>query len=238
MARSGRSTSTRPGRGLSPTGNNARMLLRAEVPPPVLDFPCRRSGKRGSCRPPPTQVGSSPIPRISVCSCFGAEAPAQGARRKPQAASSLASPGLQSGEDRSLLLILALVRKHPVAGGPAALRRLKSAAPRFQESAFALASVRKHPRKAQVASRKPSSAWCGSTPPRPSCLHPLAPVRAGGSREGFVTRPYLGSFCFSSSSCRWSCSICCCCRRICSSRWRSWVRSVSINAANRLACSA
>ena len=109
--------------------------------------------------------------RIDVRSCLGAEAPSQRARRKPQVDSYLASPGLQSGEDRSLLLILALVRKHPVAGGPAALRQLKSAARRFQESAFLLALERKLP----VAAALPSS---GSLHSR---LAVPPPTQVGGS---------------------------------------------------------
>ncbi len=42
--------------------------------------------RKNACRsPPPANAGGSPFARISVCSGFGAEAPAQVAWRKPQA---------------------------------------------------------------------------------------------------------------------------------------------------------
>ena len=53
------------------------------------------------------------------------------------------------------MLVLALVRKHPVVDGRAVLRRLKSAARRWQELAFVLASKREHSRKPHTDYRSP-----------------------------------------------------------------------------------
>ncbi len=134
--------------------------------------------------------------RIDVRSCLGAEAPSQDARRKPQVDSYLASPGLQSGEERRnrrktrigflppgteipgspsarIAFVLARERKLSVADGRAVLRRLKSAARRLRESRLFL--------------RRCGSTLLKTQDPRPLC---------GGSPGNYTVRVYAKTNCY------------------------------------------